>query len=225
MKKIMWVAISMLTVFVIYNWFFASRRRVHVCGVDPGRMTVSSVNYGLFTEFIPQTGTVSKDTVANTTIVKVPIDELYFSRIAVGLTATTTVNNTDYTLEITHVYTTVTNGRFSVDMIFKDETPDLADGKTLRLRIVLSDPVEALLVPVGGFYKDTGGEWVYVVQREHRAVKRRVKLGRKNTENFEVLDGLKAGDSVITSSYENFNDQESFDLSDMKEKLRSSITM
>ena len=107
-------------------------------------------------------------------------------------------------------------------MIFKGETtPELVEGKQLRLKIALGGTAEALLVPVGGFYKDTGGEWMYVVEGEDRAVKRRVKLGRKNTENFEVLDGLKAGDQVITSSYENFGDQESFDVSDMKEKLRS----
>jgi HlyD family secretion protein len=222
MKKIIWSVVALLAVFVIYNGLFASRRARIRCFYGMDRLTVSSVDYGLFTEFIPQTGVVSQDTVAHTTIVKVAIDDLYSPRIVAGLTATTTVNNTDHTLEITNVYTTVTNGRFDVDMVFKGETPpDLADGKTLRLRIVLGSTAEALLVPVGGFYKDTGGAWMYVVEGEDRAVKRRVKLGRKNTESFEVLDGLKAGDQVITSSYENFGDQESFDVSDMKEKLRS----
>jgi HlyD family secretion protein len=225
MKKIIWGVIAMLAVFVIYQWAFTSRRD-YICRLTVERLTVSSVNYGLFTEFIPQTGVVSQDTVANTTIVKVPIDELYFSRIVPGLMATTTVNNKDYTLEITNVYTTVTNGRFDVDMVFKSETPpDLADGKTLRLRIALGGTAEALLVPVGGFYKDTRGEWMYVVEGEDRAVKRRVKLGRKNTENFEVLDGLKAGDQVITSSYENFDDQESVDLNEIRKKSRSPIKM
>jgi len=211
----------MVAVFVIYQWAFTGRRNP-TCRLGPVGLTISPVNYGLFTEFIPQTGAVLQDTVANTTIVKVAIDELYLSRIVVGLTGTTVVNNIDYALEITNVYATVTNGRFDVDMVFKGEKPSgLADGSTLRLRITLSKATEALLVPVGGFYKDTGGEWMYVVEGEDRAVKRRVKLGRKNTENFEVLGGLKAGDQVITSSYENFGDQESFDVSDMKEKLRS----
>lgn len=213
----------MLTAFVIYEWLFTSGRPKIQCFLGAGRLlAVSAVDSGMFTEFIPQTGVVSQDTVTNIASVKVPIDELYFSRIVAGLTATTTMNNTDYTLEITNVYATVTNGRFDVDMVFKSQTPpELADGKSLRLRIVLGDSIKALLVPVGGFYKDTGGEWMYVVEGEDRAVKRRVKLGRKNTENFEVLDGLKAGEQVITSSYENFGDQDSFNLSDMKEKLRS----
>lgn len=216
MKKVMWAVVAVLGVFVIYNVFFASRRTVCKFGTGRDHLTVSKVNYGMFTEYIPQTGTVSQDTVTNTAVVNVPIDELYFSRIVPGLTATTTFNNVDYTLEISTVSPAVTDGRFSVDMVFKDETPaDLVDGKQLRLRIQLGGSKEALLLPVGGFYKDSGGNYVYVVEGEHRAVKRPVKLGRKNTEHFEVLDGLKAGDSVITSTYEYFKDRESVDLKDI----------
>jgi HlyD family secretion protein len=79
----------------------------------------------------------------------------------------------------------------------------------LRLRIQLSQSSEELLLPVGGFYKDTGGNWVFVLEDGgNRAVKRDVKLGRKNPEHFEVLEGLQPGDQVITSSYENFGNNE-----------------
>ena len=141
--------------------------------------------------------------------VRVPIDELYLPRIASGLRATTTFNNKDYLLEITYVYPGVTNGRFEVDMNFiGDVPPGIRRGQSLRLRIELSQSSEELLLPVGGFYKDTGGNWVYVLEDGNRAVKRDVKLGRKNPENFEVLEGLKPGDQVITSSYENFGNNE-----------------
>lgn len=140
--------------------------------------------------------------------VRVPIDELYLPRISEGLLAETSFNNKDYTLKITYVYPGVTNGRFEVDMNFVGEQPEgIRRGQSLRLRIQLGQSSEELLLPVGGFYKDTGGNWVYVVEGE-RAVKREIKLGRKNTENFEVLEGLQPGDKVITSSYENFGDNE-----------------
>lgn len=140
--------------------------------------------------------------------VRVPIDELYLPRISEGLRAETSFNNKDYTLEITYVYPGVTNGRFEVDMNFVGEAPTgIRRGQSLRLRIQLSQSSEELLLPVGGFYKDTGGNWVYVVEGD-RAVRREIKLGRKNTENFEVLEGLEPGDQVITSSYENFGDNE-----------------
>lgn len=141
--------------------------------------------------------------------VRVPIDELYLPKISEGLPAFTSFNNKDYELQITYIYPTVTAGRFEVDMNFVGETPQgIRRGQSLRMRIVLGQASEETLLPVGGFYKDTGGNWVFVLDGENRAVKREIKLGRKNTENFEVLEGLKPGDRVITSSYENFGDNE-----------------
>ena len=141
--------------------------------------------------------------------VRVPIDELYLPKISVGLPSTTTFNGKDYRLVIMYIYPNITNGRFEVDMNFVGETPPgLRIGLSLRLRIELGQASEELLLPVGGFYKDTGGNWVFVLNGDNRAVKRDIKLGRKNTENFEVLEGLKPGDRVITSSYENFGNNE-----------------
>jgi HlyD family secretion protein len=142
--------------------------------------------------------------------VRVEIDELYLPRINEGLKATTTYANKDYELKITYVYPNVTNGRFPVDMNFVGDAPQgIRRGLSLRLRIELGQSSEELLLPVGGFYKDTGGNWVYVLESDgNQAVKRNVKLGRKNTEHFEVLEGLKPGDRVITSSYENFGTNE-----------------
>lgn len=143
--------------------------------------------------------------------VRVEIDEIYLPRIQTGLRATTTYNNHDYVLSITYIYPDVAaGGRFAVDMNFVGETPPgIRRGQSLRLRIELGQSSEELLLQVGGFYKDTGGNWVFVIEADgNRAVKRNVKLGRKNTENFEVLEGLQPGDKVITSSYENFGNNE-----------------
>lgn len=142
--------------------------------------------------------------------VRVPIDEIYLPRISQGLRATTSFAGKDYELEITYIYPTIQNGRFEVDMNFVGETPQgIRRGQSLRLRIELGQSSEELLLPVGGFYKDTGGNWVYVLESDgSRAVKREIRLGRKNTENYEVLDGLQPGEKVITSSYENFGDNE-----------------
>ncbi len=141
--------------------------------------------------------------------VRVPIDELYLPRITTGLHATTTLNNKEFELEISYIYPTIQNGRFEVDMNFIGEHPEgIRRGLSLRLRIELGQSSEELLLPVGGFYKDTGGNWVFVLVHNNKAVKREIKLGRKNTENFEVLEGLQPGDKVITSSYENFGNNE-----------------
>ncbi len=142
--------------------------------------------------------------------VRVPIDELYLPRISIGLHASTSFAGKDYNLIIQYIYPNITAGRFEVDMDFDGETPQgIRRGQSLRLRIELGQSSEELLLPVGGFYKDTGGNWVFVVDATgDKAVKRDIKLGRKSPDYFEVLEGLKPGDRVITSSYENFGTNE-----------------
>ncbi len=141
--------------------------------------------------------------------VRVPIDELYLPRISPGLQAFTSFDGKDYELTITYIYPNIQNGRFEVDMNFINETPTgIRRGQSLRMRIVLGKASEELLLPVGGFYKDTGGNWIFVLDGENKAVKRDIKLGRKSPEYFEVLEGLKPGDRIITSSYENFGSNE-----------------
>ncbi len=141
--------------------------------------------------------------------VRVPIDELYLPRIQTGLHATTEFAGKSYGLVITYKYPDVVAGRFEVDMEFEGQVPDgIRRGMSLRLRIELGMSSEELLLPVGGFYKDTGGNWVFVLDQENQAVRREIKLGRKSPDYFEVLEGLEPGDKVITSSYENFGNNQ-----------------
>lgn len=142
--------------------------------------------------------------------VRVPIDELYLPRIEIGLTATTDFAGNTWTLAISYIYPNIVGGRFEVEMEFVGQTPPgLRRGQSLRMRIELGQPSEELLLPMGGFYKDTGGNWIFILEGNDRAVKKNVRLGRKmGSEYFEVLEGLKPGDRVITSSYENFGANE-----------------
>lgn len=141
---------------------------------------------------------------------RVDIDEHYISRIFAGLGGSFEFNGKDYPLEITKIYPEVRNGRFQVDMIFSKGVPEgIKRGQSSPIRLELGKATKAVLLPVGGFFSDTGGNWVYVVDKNGgKAVKRKITLGRKNPEYFEVLEGLEVGDQVITSSYENFGDNE-----------------
>jgi HlyD family secretion protein len=140
---------------------------------------------------------------------RVGVDEHYISRIFAGLTGTMDFNGKEYALKIIKIYPEVKSGRFEVDMQF-DKAPELIKrGQSAPIRLQLGQPSQATLIPVGGFFSETGGNWVYVVNEDgKRAAKRKITLGRKNPEYFEVLDGLKPGEKVITSSYENFGDNE-----------------
>lgn len=138
------------------------------------------------------------------------IDEHYISRIFAGLKGTFEFNGKSHEIEIIKVYPEVNNGRFAVDLTFTGKSPEgIRRGQSSPVRIELGKSEKAILLPVGGFFSDTGGNWVYVVDKSgKKAVKRTITLGRKNPEFYEVLSGLQAGDRVITSGYENFGEKE-----------------
>ncbi len=142
--------------------------------------------------------------------VRADIDEHYISRIITGLRGTFGFAGKDYTLIIKKVYTQVTGGRFQVDMEFEGDIPKgVRRGQTLQVRLALSDEKEAILLPKGGFYQQTGGNWVYKVNGNgNRAYRVNIQLGMQSPDNYEVLSGLEPGDKVITSSYENFGDNQ-----------------
>jgi len=138
--------------------------------------------------------------------VRVDVDEHYLSRIFTGLKGTFTFADTLYNLEIQKVYSQIVNGRFQVDMIFKGKVPKgIRRGQTLQILLALSDARTALLLPKGGFYQQTGGNWIFKVNENGTlAYKVDIQLGNQNTDYYEVLNGLQPGDKVVTSSYENY---------------------
>jgi HlyD family secretion protein len=180
------------------------------------RFSIDTVRHGKFAEYIPANGALTLDSISKHAHVKMQIDELYLSPVKTGLKATTAANNLEYFLTVISVDTVVVQGRFEAMLTFDGDVPPSPrqDG-TLRLRLYLTSPVDATIIPVGGFYLDTGGRFVYVVEKDDLVVKRNVVLGRKNSDYFEVLAGLKPGERVITSSYEWF-DKDTVNLSQIR---------
>lgn len=138
------------------------------------------------------------------------VDEHYLSRVFTGQTGTFVFNDTTYTLKITKVYIQITNGRFQVDMNFVGKVPKgIRKGQTLQITLALSDQTTAILVPKGGFYQQTGGNWIFKVSEDGKTAYRvDIQLNRQNTDYYEVISGLKPGDKVITSSYENYGNMQ-----------------
>jgi HlyD family secretion protein len=134
------------------------------------------------------------------------IDEFYLGRVDIGQVASASHNGQDLRLQVAKIYPQVKDGQFEVDMTFEEQPVGLRRGQTLQLRLTLGDNADAILIPNGSFYQETGGNWVFVVAPdESEAVKRRVRLGRRNSDFIEVLDGLEPGEKVITSPYTSYN--------------------
>jgi HlyD family secretion protein len=138
--------------------------------------------------------------------VRVDVDEHYLSRIFTGLTGDFSFAEKTYKLKITKVFTQVVNAKFQVDMLFVGDVPKgIRRGQTLQILLALSDETTAILVPKGGFYQQTGGNWIFKVNESGTmAYKVDITLGRQNPDYYEVLSGLKPGDKVVTSSYETY---------------------
>ncbi len=139
---------------------------------------------------------------------RVEIDEHYIARVYRGLTGECDFASVAYPGKIIKIYPEVQNGRFYVDMEFTVGIPQqIKIGQTSRIKLELGESKEALLIPRGGFYQSTGGQWVYVVNEdEGYAYKRNISIGRQNPRFYELLGGLEVGEKVIVSGYDNFGD-------------------
>jgi len=135
----------------------------------------------------------------------VQIDEYYLGRIDLKQLGVASHNGRDFHVEIAKIYPQVTNGQFEVDMIFAEEPLGVRRGQTLQLKLTLGDNSDAILIPNGTFYQETGGNWIFVVSPDgSEAIRRTVRLGRRNVDFIEVLEGLDPGEQVITSAYSSY---------------------
>jgi HlyD family secretion protein len=145
----------------------------------------------------------------------VKIDEFYLGRVDLQQAAVAEHNGRDIALTISKIYPQVKDGQFEVDMIMADDPSGLRRGQTMQVRLTLGDNSDAMLIPNGSFYQDTGGNWIFVVAPDgSEAVRRSVRLGRRNTEFIEVLDGLQPGEKVITSPYTSYTNMDRLALDD-----------
>ena len=146
------------------------------------------------------------------------VDEYYLGRVQVGQSASAEVDGKTYRLRVAKVYPQVRNGQFQVDLVFDGpEPPDMQRGQSVQAKLMLGDSAPATLIPFGAFFNDTGGNWVFVVDRGGRSATRKaVQLGRRNADFIEVIGGLSPGDRVITSSYSGLVDKDhlTFDSND-----------
>jgi HlyD family secretion protein len=143
------------------------------------------------------------------------VDEFYLGRVAVGQVATAEVGGRNFQMRVSKIYPQVRNGAFEIDLQFIGAEPaDLQRGQTVQARLTLGAPAQARMIPNGSFYNDTGGAWVFVVAPDGgSAVRRQVRLGRRNNDYIEVLDGLDPGERVITSPYTGFVERDRLSLS------------
>lgn len=141
--------------------------------------------------------------------IEATIDEHYIDRVQRELTAIIERSGNEYPLRVRKVYPEVRNGKFKVDLVFTAEKPEtIRTGQSYNIKLQLGESSDALLLPKGSFFQSTGGQWIFVVSDGNEALKRNIRIGKQNSRYYEVLEGLEAGEEVITSNYDSFGEAE-----------------
>ena len=184
-----------------------SQESLNVTAPVDGQLTTLDVELG---QSISKGGRIGQIHVLSSYKVVAKIDEHYIDQVRTGLTAMLDRQGQEFQLKIRKILPEVREGRFSVEMVFTGETPEnMRTGQTYYTRLQLGSPEEALLLPRGNFFQQTGGQWVFVLSPDGKyAEKRMIKIGRQNPKYYEVLEGLMAGEKVIVSGYETFGNSE-----------------
>jgi HlyD family secretion protein len=168
-----------------------------------GRLTVLDLKIGQnakqgerLAELVPDTGfKVSAD-----------VDEYYLGRVRPGQTGDGVLEGRPVKLLVSRIYPQVKDGVFKADLEFQGGQPSaLTPGEAVQGRLSLGGDQAALVLPAGAFLDRSGGDYAFVVSpNDNHAERRRIKIGRRNNEEVEVLSGLKPGERVVTSDYESF---------------------
>jgi len=142
--------------------------------------------------------------------IKANIDEHYLDRVVKDLTAVLDRNGKEYPLRLRKVFPQVNNGKFEVELVFTEDKPEtIRTGQSYNIKLQLGESSEALLLPKGSFFQSTGGQWIFVVNADgDEALRRNIRIGKQNSRYYEVLEGLQAGEKVITSNYDSFGEAE-----------------
>ena len=148
--------------------------------------------------------------------IEAKIDEHYIDRVTGGLPAEFERQESKFALRVRKVFPEVREGRLRTDFVFDGDRPDnIRSGQTYYINLQLGEPTECLMIPKGAFFASTGGQWIFVLSADgSKAFRRPIRIGRQNPQTYEVLDGLEAGERVLTSGYEAFGDNDVLSITD-----------
>jgi RND family efflux transporter MFP subunit len=101
------------------------------------------------------------------------------------------------TLDFASAQVNASTGTAKLRGVFENKDRKLVSGLFVRIRIPVSKPYQALLVPERALATDQNIRFVYVVGQDGKAARRNVDLGSQRGDLRIVTNGLSPGDQVI----------------------------
>jgi HlyD family secretion protein len=177
-----------------------------------GRVSALTLQSG---QFLAPGSRVGQVDVSGAFKVRAYVNEFYLNRLTTGHVATAMVAGQKHNLTVSKIYPTIANRQFEMDLLFNNDVPEnLRRGQNVRVRVVMGDTENALTIPTGPYEATTGSQWVFVLSADGKTAQRReIKIGRKSPDQIEVLSGLRADETIITSSYDAYGDNQNITLS------------
>jgi len=190
---------------------------LHIARENLDKLTIKAPVTGQLTSLNPEIGEsisrgerIGQVDVLDGFKIRAGVDEHYIARINLGQKGSFEFNGKTYNLKIIKIFPEVIHGKFNIDLGFVGYTPTkIRRGQTIHMKLELGDAEKAIVIPTGGFFQKTGGQWIFIVdEATNTATKRKIKIGRQNPKYYRITEGLQPGEKVIISSYDNFGDIE-----------------
>ena len=180
-----------------------------------GRVSALTLQPG---QFLAPGSRVGQIDVSGSFKVRAYVNEFYLNRLATGQAAAAVVAGQNHDLTVSKIYPTIANRQFEIDLLFNDGVPqNLRRGQNVRVRVLMGDAEDVLTIPTGPYEATTGGQWIFVLGENGTTAQRReIEIGRRSTDRIEILSGLRANETIITSSYDAYGDSQNITLSNSK---------
>ncbi|OIQ41010.1 MAG: hypothetical protein BM563_02150 [Bacteroidetes bacterium MedPE-SWsnd-G1] len=192
------------------------QRNLNMIHQNIEKMLVKAPVDGMLSSFDPVIGesynrnqTVAKIDVQSGFKIKGMVNDYYLSSVKPGQLARFSFDGEILELKVKKVLPEVINKNFEIELVFVSDIPEsITIGQNIQVNLELDEAEKSILIPRGGFFHSSGGQFVYVVDENGRAHKRTIKLGSQNPSYYQVLAGLSPGEKIITSSYDAYKNYE-----------------
>lgn len=135
---------------------------------------------------------------------EVDIPESYADSLALQIPTRIVSGQNQYDGLISAISPEVQNNVVTGRVRFAGEVPSgLRQNQRMSVRIILESRDDALLVRRGPFFDSGGGRIAYVVS-DGIANRREIVTGAVSVDKIEILSGLQAGDQIVLSSLDPF---------------------